>query len=141
MTELPDLRPAVQELDDFANDVRRASHHTITNAVQRYVARVDAEPLGEVTQSILPMVDFDAWYNAARGTIGSMVGSGQLDWPVATPERVALQAELLRRIAGGQIDLIEYTYDFHFVQNRFDTNIREFINQDSNRSIAISIGW
>jgi hypothetical protein len=80
MTEsLSGLRPAVQELVDYANDVRRASHHTITNAVQRYVTRMDAEPVGQVAQSILPTVDFDAQYDTARGTIGSMVGSGQLD--------------------------------------------------------------
>jgi hypothetical protein len=124
------VRPAIDELAAYADDVRRASHHTVVNAVQRYVARMDAEPLASITQAVLPAVDFDAWFAAARATIGSMVGSGELDWPATTPERVALQAELLRRVAGGQVDLIEYTYDFHYVENKFDTNIREFITQD-----------
>jgi hypothetical protein len=125
-----DIEPAVRELDSYASDVRRASHHTVTNAIQRYVARMDGEPLGTVVRRVLSVMDFDAWFAAARATIGSMVGSGTLNWPATTPERVALQAELLRRIAGGQIDLIEYTYDFHYKENRFDTNTREFITQD-----------
>jgi hypothetical protein len=125
-----DLRHAVRELNDYAADVRRASHHTVTNALQRYVSRMDAEPLGTATRTVLPAVDFDAWYAAARATIGSMVGSGELNWPATTPERASLQAELLRRVAVGQIDLVEYAYEFHYVENKFDTNIRAFVTQD-----------
>ena len=124
------VRKALAELNDYAGDVRRSSPHTITNAVQRYVVGMDREPLASIALSVLPVVEFDAWYEAARQTIGSMVGSGALDWPTATGQRVGLQAELLRRMAGGQIDLIEYTYDFHYIENRFDTNVQQFIQQD-----------
>jgi hypothetical protein len=124
------VRSALVELDDYAGDVRRANHHTVTNAVQRYVARMDSEPIASLAFAVLPSIDFDSWYEAARATIGSMVGSGTLDWPVATADRVALQAELLRRVAGGQLDLIEYTYDFYYIENRFDTNVAQFITQD-----------
>jgi hypothetical protein len=127
---IPPVRQALEELDDYANDVRRSSHHTVTNAVQRYVARMDSEPLASLGLAVLPPTDFDTWYTSARATIGSMVGSGELNWPVPTADRVALQAELLRRIAGGQIDLVEYTYDFHYIENRFDTNIAQFVTQD-----------
>jgi hypothetical protein len=101
-SSITSIQSAIIELDDYAADVRRASHHTVTNAVQRYVARMDADPLASMVLAVLPPVDFDAWYEVALGTIGSMVGSGTLDWPAATGDRVALQAELLRRIAGAR---------------------------------------
>lgn len=120
---------ALEELDNYADDVALASYQTATNAIQRYVARLDTEPLLSYSQQVLPVVDFDEWYENTQSTIGSMVGSGRLDWPIITTERVALQAELMRRIASGQIDLIEFTYNFHYVENRFDTNIAAFVNQ------------
>lgn len=123
-------RTAAHELDAYASDVERASHQTLTNAIQRYVKRLEADPLGLAINTVLPAVDFDAWYNAAVGSIKSMVGSGKLNWPLEAPERVAMQAELLRRMSGGQIDPIQYTYNFHYVENRFASNIAQFVAQD-----------
>jgi hypothetical protein len=128
--DLPGARVAAAELDAYSADVARASHQTLTNAIQRYVKRLDAEPLAAAVDTVLPHVGFDAWYAAALGTIKSMVGSGKLNWPPDAPERVAMQAELLRRMAGGQIDPIQYTYNFHYVENRFSSNIAQFIAQD-----------
>jgi hypothetical protein len=128
--DIPGARAACTELDAYAGDVARASHQTITNAIQRYVKRLDAEPLAAAVEAVLPRVDFDAWYAAALGSIKSMVGSGKPNWPLDAPERVAMQAELLRRMAGGQIDPIQYTYNFHYVENRFSSNIAQFIAQD-----------
>jgi hypothetical protein len=123
-------REAFEELAHYASDVRRASYQTVTNAIQRYVARLDNDPLASIARAILPPVDFDAWYATARATIKSMVGSGQLNWPAGTEERVALQAELLRRIAGEQIPLVDFAYDFHYVANNFNSNIQQFITED-----------
>jgi hypothetical protein len=124
------LREAFEELTDYAHDVRRASYQTVTNAIQRYVARLDDDPIASIARAMFPPVDFDSWYATARATIKSMVGSGQLNWPVGTEERVALQAELLRRIAGGQIPLVDFAYDFHYVENNFNSNIQQFIAGD-----------
>lgn len=130
MAELTDVREAVDELENYASDIQRSTHHTIQNALRRYVARLDAEPLATLVSAVLPPVDFAAWYASARETIGSMVGSGELDWPLNTGERVSLQRELLRRAASGDVDLIKYTYDFHYIENSFDTNIQQFVSQD-----------
>lgn len=121
---------AFEELDAYGSDIERASHQTATNAIQRYVARLDSDPLMTIARAILPEIYFDVFYAAGLETTGSMVGSGRLAWPTTTKERVALQGELLRRIAGGQIDLIQHTYNFHYVENRFDTNIRQFVEQE-----------
>lgn len=107
-----------------------ASHQTASNAIQRYVARLDSEPMASIVRSLLPDVDFDAFYDAALATMGSMVGSGRLDFPVNVEERVATEAEFLRRIAGGQLNLIQHTYNFHYVTNNFNANIQQWVDQE-----------
>jgi hypothetical protein len=124
------ITEALEELSRYAEDVRRASHRTAQNALRRYVATLDADPLGDALRSALPVVDFDAWHFQTLGTIKSMVGSGRLTWPTDLRPRVALQAELLRRIASDQIDLVSFTYDFHYVRNSFDANIAAFVEQE-----------
>lgn len=124
------IRSALTELNNYARDVQRSSQNTVLNAVRRYVMCLGTEPLAACAHNVLPEVDFDAWYEAALQTTGSMVGSGRLEWPPSIAERVAFQAELLRRLAGGQIDLVDYVYNFHYVENRLSTNTQQFVTQD-----------
>lgn len=131
MTEAPNtpLVCAFKELKDYAEDVTNASYQNIGDAIKRFNHVLNSLPISQVIDQFLPPVDFDAWHKAALATQGGMVGSAYLDWPVNVAERVALQAELVRRIANGQIDVIDFSYTFNYVGNSFNSNLDQWISQ------------
>jgi hypothetical protein len=123
------LFTAFEELRDCCKALARSSYQTVGDALARVVACLDEEPIRSHLASILPIVDFDAWYKEVHGADGKGVGRGEIDWPVRAPERVALQAELLRRMASGQINILAYTLEFHYVGSSYNSNIGEFMEQ------------
>jgi hypothetical protein len=120
---------ALRDFQDFADDVSRARHRTIQDALLRLTSLwVPRTPLGDVVES-LPSVDFDTWYVAQEATGGSMVGSAEITWPLDSRERLATQVELVRRLASGAIDVTGFATHFMWVSNRYDDNIGEFVQQ------------
>jgi len=77
----------------------------------------------------LPNVDFETWYETAKKTVGGMVGSGELDWPVGKLERLALQESLLEAIASGKEKVLNFCVNFMYSDNNFDIMINDFNNQ------------
>ena len=126
------LFAAFEELRDYAQDLANAGYQTVADALRRLVARLDTDPIRSHLTTILPVVDFDSWYSTVSGTHGPMVGSGEIEWPLPTPERVAMQAELLRRFASGKLDILSYSMDFHYVANDFNSNLAQFMEQTLN---------
>ena len=124
------LSAALREFQDYADDVFQSRHATFQNALGRCMHSLEpGTPLGEVAARSLPTVKFDEWYEAASSTLGSMVGSGTINWPAAKHERVALQLELLRRMASGTMDVLSYCHTFLYASSYHDDNVREFIDQ------------
>jgi len=117
---------AKERLEEFS----RASYQNAEDALRRYcyVLRPNA-PVGALLASMLPTVDFDAWHSSARATEGGMVGSAKLSWPADTRERLALQLELLRRIAAGNVGLLDFAHTFTYAGNRFDDMIAAFFER------------
>ncbi|HSK75413.1 MAG TPA: toll/interleukin-1 receptor domain-containing protein, partial [Thermoanaerobaculia bacterium] len=120
---------ALRDFQDYADDVSRSRYRTFDDAIRRLASTlVSTTPLGDVVAQ-LPQVDFDQWYNAQRATVGSVVGSGTLTWPDDIRERLAMQVELVRRLAAGKPDVLDFTHDFMWTRNNFDDNIAEFVHQ------------
>lgn len=120
---------ALRDFQDFADDVSRARYRTFDDALRRLVSTlVPGTPLGDVVEQ-LPAVDFDQWYAEQLQSVGGMVGSGELDWPSDRLDRLALQVALMRRLAEGRPDILDFTYNFMYVRNNFDDNTAEFIQQ------------
>jgi hypothetical protein len=88
----------------------------------------EATPLG-VVMSELPTIDFGTWYKQQLSTVGGMVGSGTITWPEDRRERLAMQLELVRRMASGELQLLEFSHNFMWVRNDFDANTGEFVEQ------------
>lgn len=120
---------ALRDFQDYADDVSRSSYRTFEDAIRRLVTTlVGTTPLGDVVVG-LPQIDFDQWYKAQLDSVGSMVGSGTITWPNNGRERIALQVELMRRLASGNPNIIEFTHNFMWVRNDYDDNISEFVQQ------------
>ncbi len=124
------LVDALDELNGYAEDVANASYQNIKDSIKRFYYQLRPEnPIGMVLSELLPIVDFDAWYARVKSTQGGMVGSAELSWPLARPERVAMQLELIRRMANGEIDIIRFVHTFTYVENDFNSNISQFVAQ------------
>jgi hypothetical protein len=120
---------ALRDFQDYADDVSRSRYRTFDDAIRRLASTlVGTTPLGDVVAQ-LPQVDFDQWYNAQLATVGSTVGSGTLTWPDDMRERLAMQIELVRRLAAGKPDVLDFTHNFMWVQNNYDDNIAELVQQ------------
>jgi hypothetical protein len=120
---------ALRDFQDYAEDVTRSRYRTFDDAIRRLVSTlVGTTPLGDVVAE-LPPVNFDQWYEAQVATVGGMVGSGTLAWPEDRRERLAMQIALIRRIAAGKPDILQFTHHFMWARNNFDDNTAEFVQQ------------
>lgn len=120
---------ALRDFQDYADDVTRSRHQTFDDAIRRLVSTlVSNTPLGDVIAE-LPQVDFEEWYSKQLSSVGGMVGSGTITWPVDGRERLAMQVEMVRRLASDRLDVLDFAHNFMCVSSRFDDNIAEFIQQ------------
>ena len=94
------LYNAVLELRGVLDQLMVSGHQNADNLLKRFVHLVAPDTsLGALSAQLLPAVDFPTWYAASVGTMGASQGSGDLDFPIETRERVAMQLELLREVA------------------------------------------
>ncbi|MBK8768211.1 MAG: hypothetical protein IPM01_27930 [Burkholderiaceae bacterium] len=113
MTDEPStLEPAIQDLRETLSDFRLAPYQTADRILTRLAYQFEEEPLAGFLGSVLPQVDASAWYERALASIGTMSGSGVLDWPASRPQRVAIQVWLCRGIASGRIPLLDFAFKF-----------------------------
>lgn len=118
-----DLGQRILEAKSRLEEISNASHQNIDDAFKRYEYALSGGGLvNEALQGLTPSVDFDNWYADACKTQGGMVGSARLNWPLEPSERVALQYELVKRIAKGEINLTDFTFTFTYQANNFDEN-------------------
>src|SRR6185295_4136112 len=123
------LGPALEDAADAASDFRSAQFQNATSVLDRFISVVDEEPLAGFLHSVLPVIDFEAWWSHAQSTGGSMVGSKSLHWPSVRAERVAMQLALCKVIAKGRIDLLSFTVDFCYPGvNDLGAHLHEFSN-------------
>lgn len=126
---LNDARRALRDFQDAADDLLRARYGTFDNSLKRLVAALEpGTVLGDVASS-LPDPDFQTWYKTQLASVGGMVGSGELDWPIDRGERLAMQLSMLRHLSGGDLSFHELVSGFIYVRNSLDDNIAEFNQQ------------
>lgn len=108
------LQHAFDELGDILDDFEAAGYQGAEGVFTRFVAAVDREPLASLVTSLTPSVDFAHWYAEAQKTIGSMVGSGELNWPIDRAQRVSMMREMFRAIGRGSPGLFEIAHSFTY---------------------------
>jgi hypothetical protein len=125
-----DISAVLRDYTDYGQDVVNSSYEYFENNLKKFMQLLESsEPLGQLADQLLPAVDFDNWYDACLQTVGSMTGSGIIDWPVARRERVALQRELLKRMADDRIPWLDFCDHFANGGPALDTNIQKLKEQ------------
>lgn len=123
------LAPSLQDISEAISDFRDASLQSCESVLSRLLASLDEEPMAGFVNAVLPRVDFDAWYAKATGTVGSMVGSGAMEWPADRPSRVALQIALCRNIASKRIHFLDFVHKFMYTGRDLAGHINGFANK------------
>lgn len=108
------LAPSLQDISDAISDFRDASFQSCESVLARLVISLDEEPLAGFLGAVLPQVDFNAWHAKATGTIGSMVGSGVMEWLADRPSRVAMQIGLCRAIVNKSVRFLDFVHQFMY---------------------------
>ncbi|OOG58022.1 hypothetical protein B0E49_04100 [Polaromonas sp. C04] len=108
------LGASLRDLEETVSDFRDASFQSSESVLKRFIHHLDEEPLAGFLKAVLPVPDFDGWHAKARSTIGSMVGSGALEWPPSRPERVAMQVALCRAISNKTVRFLEFLHNFMY---------------------------
>jgi hypothetical protein len=108
------LQHVFDELSDVLDDFERAGYQGAESIFQRFVGAVDREPLASLITSLVPPVEFQSWYDAAKRTVGGMVGSGDLKWPLDRAERISMMREMFRAIERDQSFLFEIAHSFTY---------------------------
>jgi hypothetical protein len=102
----PPLTDAFDELEDYAGDISWSSFLNRKDTIIRFSHLLHPEqPIGALLQTLTSQVDFDAWYQETSSPKYGMAPAARLEWPADIKQRVALQAELIRRIADHKVDL------------------------------------
>jgi len=121
-----EISEALRDYKDYSEDVLNSSYDHFENDLKKFMQLLEpSEPLGQLADQLLPAVDFDNWYATRLQTVGGSVGSGRIDWPPDRRERVALQRELLKRMADARIAWLDYCNHFAYAGSAFDANVQK----------------
>ncbi len=125
-----EVQKGLREFDHAASDLLRSNHYTFDSNLKKFIHVLHTNKiLAALVLDSLPDVDFETWYETAKKTVGGMVGSGELDWPVDKLVRLALQESLLEAIASGNENVLNFCMKFMYSDNNFDIMINDFNNQ------------
>ena len=124
------VQKALRQFDNAASDLLNSNFDTFDSNLKRFVHVLNTGPiLSPFLAKHLPEVNFDGWYEEANKTVGGMVGSGKLNWPVETPKRLSLQKSLLELMAANKEDVNNFCCHFMYRVNNFDVMVGDFTAQ------------
>lgn len=108
------LEPSLRDLADTISDFRNSPFQSAELLIGRFVRHLNEEPLAGFLSAVLPEPNFAEWLSQSGATVGSMVGSGTLDWPINRAERVAMQIAVCRAIADETLRFIDFVHDYYY---------------------------
>lgn len=123
------LAPSLQDLAESISDFRDSSFQSCESVLSRFIHQLDEEPLAGFLASMLPTQDFDAWLTKTSGTVGSMVGSGVLEWPIERPARVAMQIALCRAIATKSVRFMDIVHNYFYIGRDLSGHVDAFASK------------
>jgi len=109
------IRRSLRRFEDFAGDLERSDMNTFDDRLKLLMAYCKSDPVfSNIHEQLInmPSVNFQEWHDKVKSTVGGMVGSGDLSFPVDLEERMALMYQLLDRIDRKEIDLIGFAHNF-----------------------------
>ena len=127
MTTTGQVQRSTQRFQEFSSDLIRSDMDTFSDRLALFIHFCESDEFfASINIQLVEVVQdgFDAWFKERMETQRSMVGSGDLSFPVDLDTRTAYQFEILKRVNSGTIQLLGFTTVFFTVGNKISDHIR-----------------
>ncbi|MCA0849657.1 TIR domain-containing protein [Salipiger thiooxidans] len=125
------ISSALEELNNALLDLQQSDYNTYERPVRKMAAALEDPDLVAINESLKARVDFDAFVaNSNQG--GSMVGSGQLQWPLDKELEFGLTLELIERAGRDPSWFEDFSSHWYYDGNKIVAGIRKI-----NKSVLI----
>ncbi|MDD2814395.1 MAG: ATP-binding protein [Thiotrichaceae bacterium] len=121
--------PTLYEYDSRVTDVINSSYHTFEQNVVRFIYFINNDKNISERLTALPSIDFDNWYESAKQTGDSMVGSGRLNFSDNELERLSQLRNLFEAVANEKISCYDISLTFMYKSMKFNDCIAEIVMQ------------
>lgn len=119
-----------EEYADLTRDVLSAGYQTYDQRLRDWFQLLDTSPYSQArVRELETSFDFEPWYKAGESTVGSMVGSGRLDWAQDRTARMAQELALFRHFTFGEQEWSDFSSNFLWSGSRYEDMIAEINSQ------------
>jgi hypothetical protein len=120
---------ALRQLDNVVADLQSGTSDSFERNIKKLARILHGRPFSRLTASLKDGIDVEAWIKAGEATRGSMVGSGQLDWPEEPEKELGTVIALIDYFAEDPDRATQFSIDFYYVENNFTTQLRNLVEQ------------
>ena len=128
-----DLKIMIEKLEEFdqdyydlVEDIYSAGYNTYEAKLGDFFNFIDDSTVSSSTvKSLETGVNFGEWYEEAKNTVKSMVGSGKLNWSKNRTDRLGQYISLFRYFSAESGAFIDFSSKFLFAGSNFDDIIQK----------------
>jgi len=130
-----EIERSFRKFKDIVNDLFQAQFQTWGNVFTHLITHCEKDPVMQVVTGPLKAnknVDAERWYADARGSGGSMVGSGHYELPYDDEDRTALLYQFFLMLEDGKVNLNSFCigmYGTTRYQESVETFNRELVEK------------
>ena len=118
----------LDEFDEISHRVSMARERDFARLLRTWFACLDEAP-EIIAREVNRLQELENWDTVSSHVMtfsGSMVGSGQLNWPDDKHNRLGGQLLLLRKLASEEMRVMQFSFDYFYSgDNNIDSNVNE----------------
>jgi hypothetical protein len=138
------IQRSIQKFSDYGEDLLRSDYNTFDDRLKVFIKFCETDPVfSQIHRQILSVkrLNFDEWLEQGTKSVGSMVGSGQLDLPTDEEQRIATIYELLLRVNNGKVDVLGFIRNFFAISSTSITAHIEAFNDAITAQLIRELGY
>lgn len=124
------VRNSIQRFEDYSGDLLNSDMDSFDDRLSMLVDFCQSdEVFSAIHEQLISVrdVNFQQWYEEVKGTMGGMVGSGELRFPTKIEPRISLMYQLLVKVESKEIDFLDFCISFFVTDsNRISAYVRAF---------------
>jgi hypothetical protein len=102
-----------RKIENTINDLKWADMNTFDRHIKKLSSLLESDDLREISNELASLVDLEAWLKEGESTQGSMVGSAELNWPVASREELGVTIALVHWFAEKPDRALDFAHTFY----------------------------
>lgn len=119
----------VDEYGDLVQAVSASTSEFFEDNLTRLLDFIETQqPFADVAKELLSTVAFEEWYQSARETFLSMVGSAKLTWPKERDAKLGTQLALAKHLSKNE-EFMDFYHNFLGGSTRYDDMVSDISSQ------------